>query len=199
MAYTKKTNSKNVVIDETPDVTGEPINAKPEAKDTMPKIEDKPIFEPIVEKDYKGEDLIPCRSMTKGELIYIGKKTKEVYIWSDYGDVTEIEYQDLLALKVSKSKFIFDILFVIEDDNLLETSKWKEVKILYDKIYSEDIDTILAMNVDDFKKIFPTLPIGLKNAVKSEVATQMEAGTFDSMQKIKLIDEICGTDLNSLR
>ena len=136
--------------------------------------------------------------MTKGELICVGKKSKETYMWADYGDITEVEYQDLLALKASKSSFIFDTLFIIDDEELLEGDKWKEVKALYEGIYSEDVPELIAMNSDDFKRVFPTLPAGLKKAVMTEVATQMEAGTFDSIQKIKLIDELCNTDLAAM-
>lgn len=184
MAYTKKTNTTETVKNES-------------VKEKNKALENKSKATSIV-KEYNGDDLIPCRSMTKGELICVGKKSKETYIWADYGDITEVEYQDLLALKASKSSFIFDTLFIIDDEELLEGDKWKEVKALYEGIYSEDVPELIAMNREDFKRVFPTLPSGLKKAVMTEVATQMEAGTFDSIQKIKLIDEICDTDLSSL-
>lgn len=180
MAYTKKTNTEEKTV-----------------KTATEKTTSKTV-EPVKVKEYKADDLIPCRSMTKGELIYIGKKSGEVYTWEDYGDITEIEYQDLLGLRAKKSSFIFETLFVIEDEELLEDPKWKDVKALYEKIYSEDVGTLIDMNLNDFKRIFPTLPSGLQRAVSSEVATEMEAGTFDSLQKIKVIDEVCGTDLSSI-
>ena len=184
MAYTKKTNTTETVKNES-------------VKEEKKVLENKSKATSIV-KEYNGDDLIPCRSMTKGELICVGKKSKETYMWADYGDITEVEYQDLLALKASKSSFIFDTLFIIDDEELLEGDKWKEVKALYEGIYSKDVPELIAMNSEDFKRVFPTLPSGLKKAVMTEVATQMEAGTFDSIQKIKLIDEICDTDLSSL-
>ena len=180
MAYTKKTNTEEKTV-----------------KTTTEKTTSKTV-EPVNVKEYKSDDLIPCRSMTKGELIYVGKKSGEVYTWEDYGDITEIEYQDLLGLRAKKSPFIFETLFVIEDEELLEDPKWKDVKALYEKIYSEDVETLIDMNLDDFKRVFPTLPNGLQRAVCAEVATEMEVGTFDSLQKIKVIDEVCGTDLSSI-
>lgn len=180
MAYTKKTNTEEKTV-----------------KTATEKATTKTV-ETIKVKEYKSDDLIPCRSMTKGELVYIGKKSGEVYTWEDYGDITEVEYQDLLGLRAKKSPFIFDTLFVIEDEELLEDPKWKDVKALYEKIYSEDVETLIDMNLNDFKRVFPTLPNGLQRAVSAEVATEMEAGTFDSLQKIKVIDEVCGTDLSSI-
>lgn len=149
-------------------------------------------------RQFVGDDLIPCKSMTKGELIYIGKKTGEIYKWADFGDVTEVEYQDLLGLKAKKSDFIYKMMFMILDDEVLEDPKWADVKGVYDKVYSDSIEELLAMPINKFKAAFPNLPDGLKKALVVEVSTQMEEGTFDSIQKIKFIDEICKTDLSSM-
>ena len=100
MAYTKKTNTTETVKNES-------------VKEEKKVLENKSKVTSVV-KEYNGDDLIPCRSMTKGELICVGKKSKETYMWADYGDITEVEYQDLLALKASKSSFIFDTLFLMQ-------------------------------------------------------------------------------------
>lgn len=149
-------------------------------------------------KQFSGDDLIPCKSLTRGELIYIGNKSGEVYKWSDFGDITEIEYQDLLGLRAKKSDFIFKMMFMILDEDVLEDPKWAEVKKMYDKLYSDDVEELINMGITQFKSVFPTLPDGLKKATIVEVSTQMQEGTFDSIQKIKFIDEICGTDLQSI-
>lgn len=194
MAYKRKIFNKAETVEKDVEVeVTETIEEKVELKKSESKI-----VEPVVEREYKGDDLIPCRSMTKGELIYVGKKTKEVYTWADYDDITEVEYQDLLALKSAKSPFIFETLFIIEDEELIETAKWKDVKAIYEQIYSDDVPTLISMDTNKFKRVFPSLPNGLKRAVVTEVATQMEAGTFDSIQKIKLIDELCNTDLAAM-
>ncbi len=194
MAYKRKTSNKAETVEKNIEA-----KATETAKEkTEPKKMETKAVEPVAKREYKGDDLIPCRSMTKGELIYVGKKTKEVYTWADYDDITEVEYQDLLALKSAKSPFIFDTLFIIEDEELIETAKWKDVKVVYEKIYSNDVPTLISMDINKFKKVFPNLPNGLKKAVVTEVATQMEAGTFDSIQKIKLIDELCNTDLAAM-
>ena len=104
MAYTKKTNTTETVKNES-------------VKEEKKVLENKSKVTSVV-KEYNGDDLIPCRSMTKGELICVGKKSKETYMWADYGDITEVEYQDLLALKASKSSFIFDTLFIIDETDL---------------------------------------------------------------------------------
>ena len=46
-------------------------------------------------KKYAPGDMIPCRSMTYGELLLTGTKSKMLYTWANYGDVTEMEFQEI--------------------------------------------------------------------------------------------------------
>ena len=50
-------------------------------------------------RKYAPDDMIPCRSLTYGELLLTGSKSKLLYSWANYNDVTEVEFQDLQALK----------------------------------------------------------------------------------------------------
>ena len=76
MAYTKKTNTTETTKNKS-------------KKEEKKALENNSKVNTVV-KEYNGDDLIPCRSMTKGELICVGKKSKETYVWADYGDITEV-------------------------------------------------------------------------------------------------------------
>lgn len=167
------------------------------AKETV----DEPVVEtkaPEVKKPKKFEkdELIPCRSVTPGMLLYNGQKSGIPYTWTSSGDVAYLEYQDLLAGMVMRSDYIYDPLFVIEDEEVLEDPKWIEVKKLYESMEDAfDVNEILSLPLNLFRKTLTDAPKGVRNAVKSAVATQIAKGTFDSFQKVKIIDEVCGTDL----
>lgn len=159
--------------------------------------------EVVVEKKtarkYEANDLIPVRSITQGELLLPGKKSQILYRWSAYGDITEVEYQDLYSLKSSRSQYIYAPLFVIEDEELLSDARWKDIKNLYENLYdSEDLGEILRLPVNKFKAVLKSVPAGFLNAIKIEIASRIENGTFDSINKIKAVDEICGTDFITL-
>lgn len=162
----------------------------------------KPTAEVVTKKTvrkYEANDLIPVRSVTQGELLLPGKKSQILYRWSAYGDVTEVEYQDLYSLKSSRSQYVYGPLFVIEDEELLEDSRWKDIKAIYEQMYSnEDLGAVLRLPIAKFKAALKNAPAGFLNAIKIEVATRIENGTFDSLNKIKAIDEICGTDFITL-
>lgn len=150
----------------------------------------------VVVRKYEADDTVPVRSITQGELLMPGRKSGILYRWAGAGDVEEVEYQDLYALKVRRSAYVYEPLFVIDDEELLADPKWKDVVALYQTMYdTEDISAILRLPVNQFKKVLKQVPKGLLNSIKVEVATQIENGKFDSISKIKAIDELCGTDL----
>nr|DAG68382.1 MAG TPA: hypothetical protein [Caudoviricetes sp.] len=150
-------------------------------------------------RKYAQNDLIPCRSLVQGTLLLPGKQSDILYRWEGYGDVREVEYRDLYSLKSSRSAYIYDPCFQIEDEELLEDPRWADVKELYDTLYSsEDISEILSLSPAQFKTVLTQVPKGLKNAIKIEVATRLENGTFDSIQKLRIVDEICGTELEKM-
>lgn len=146
-------------------------------------------------RQFNQTDLILCRSVTAGWLGLSGK-SGQYYVFENFGDECEIEYQDLFALKSRHSNYIYAPHFVIEDDELLENPRWTDVKKFYDEeVYTmEDVDMILNLPINEFKTALPQLPRGLAKSLQVKVADKIEDGTFDSINKIKFIDETFGTD-----
>lgn len=171
-------------------------------KKVTPKTTEETVVVEETKKDirqYKAGDLIPVRSITQGELLMSGKKSGILYRWSAYGDITEVEYQDLYTLKSSRSGFLFKPRFIIEDEELLSQPQWKDIKALYDSMFTtEDIDVIFKLTPQQLRKNLPALPEGFIKAVLIEAANRIENGTLDSLNKIKVFDDMCGSDLKCL-
>ena len=138
----------------------------------------------------------------------IGRKTGNVYRWANYGDVTQVEYQDLKAEKLnSKSAYIYNPLFVIDDEELLATKDFANVaafneyrqteraEVYKDILTIEDIDDIFSLDTISFRKMLQNLPKGFIETVKNVAVTKIQNGSLDSINKIRAIDEITGTDL----
>ena len=195
-------NTKNMKKNQTKAV--EKAVEKPAATETVqttveePKVVVTPVVEVREPRVFNPDDRITCRSVTQGELLLPGK-SGELYRWSAYGDEAYVEYQDLLALKSKKSQYIYNPLFVIEDEELLEDKRWADLNPIYEKLFAIDnFDELLSLPIGKFTEIFKMMPAGMQKSVKIEVATRLEEGTFDSLQKVKAIDEICGSDLACL-
>lgn len=145
-------------------------------------------------RKYAPDDMIVCRSLTFGELLLTGPKSKLLYSWANYGDTTEIPFQDLQALRSTRSSYLFKPRFVIEDEELIE--QWsKDFKDMYDSIVEVDVEDMFKLPIGQFKSKLKKAPRGVQQAVKNIAGEKILNGSLDSLQKIKAIDEILGTDL----
>lgn len=176
---------------------------KPAEKDKEIKTSSESVAPIITRKkpnrsSHDPEERILCRSVTQGSLLYPAKKSGITYIWDEYGDEAEVEYQDLLPLYLTKSPYLMNPWFIIEDMELVE--EWSDrLGPLYSNIYQyEDIDYVLSLPTEDFRTAVLTMPTGLRDGLKTKIATKIDEGSFDSLQKIKIVDQILGTDLRIL-
>lgn len=145
-------------------------------------------------RKYAPDELITCRSITYGELLLTGTKSKLLYSWANYGDTTEVEYQDLQALKSTRSSYLFKPRIVIEDEELAE--QWgKDFGDMYKNIVDVDVEDLFKLSVSQFKSKLKKAPKGVQQAVKNIAGEKILNGSLDSLAKIKAIDEVLGTDL----
>lgn len=165
-------------------------STKPKKSESAEEVVEKPKKEP---RKFAQDDMILCKSVTYGELLLPGKKSKLLYIWSNYGDTTEVEFQDLQALRSTRSAYLMNPYFVIEDEELLE--QWPELKALYDKTMALDIDSLFSLPINQFKKRLREIPVGFKDSIKNIAGEKIRNGSLDSIAKINALDEILGTEL----
>ena len=176
-------------INEEPIVDTEEV-IEEESKVKEPK---KVQVTPKTNKKYSPNDLIECRSVTGGELILIGDKSKLQYTWADYGDTAWIEYQDLQALQSRRSGFLTKPRFIIEDEILVE--QWGSMlKPIYDKINTQSIEDFFALPLNKFKAQLKVMPEGLKDAVKTRAVQMIQSEELYDIRKVREIDEVLGTD-----
>lgn len=145
-------------------------------------------------RKYAPNEIIPCRSITYGELLLPGAKSKMLYTWANYGDITEIEFQDLQALKSTRSTYLFKPRFIIEDEELIE--QWKnDLGKIYDDIIATDVEAMFKLPTNQLKAKLKKAPAGIQQAVKNLAGEKIMNGSLDSLAKIKVIDEVLGSDL----
>ena len=145
-------------------------------------------------RKYAPDDMITCRSTTFGELLLTGPKSKLLYVWSNYNDTTDIPFQDLQALRSTRSSYLFRPRFIIEDEELVE--QWsKDFGDMYKEIAHVDVEDLFKLPLNQFKAKLKKAPKGVQQAVKNIAGEKIMNGSLDSLSKIKAIDEILGTDL----
>ena len=180
MANTKKPKTKieNPVEKETVEETT--VSAP------TPKKVNKPKHDP--------NELILCRSVRFGELRLIGPKTQMAYSWANEGDVREVEYQDLVSWRALHSRYLFDPMIIIEDEDICE--EWKaDLGELYNKLQQVDLKVMFKLPHEQFVAQLKTLPQGMKSTVQNMANAMIQNGTLYDLRTIKAIDEILGTEL----
>lgn len=165
-----------------------------ELEDNITKEETKKVA-PVKKntKKFAPDDTIECRSVTGGELILIGTKTKLQYTWADYGDTAYVEYQDLQALQSRKSSFLTKPRFIIEDEDIVE--QWGAMlKPIYKEINDQNIEEMFNLAPNKFKAKLTKIPNGIKDSVKTKAAQMIASEELNDIRIIKILDEVLGTE-----
>lgn len=159
--------------------------------------EEKEVKKKKSDTDYKPDEMISCRSIFPGVLIFNGVHSGITYTFNGMGDRRNVEYQDLKGGMLLQNSMMFKPDFIIEDSDLINDERWAELKEVYENMYTdEDIKKVMKLPTRQFKDAFLKLPVTARQTIITLIATQIENGTFDEYSKVKFIDETCGTRLD---
>lgn len=186
MAATKKTKAAA-----KPEVEAEVKVDKVETVEVVEKVE-KPAAK--VKRKYRDDDKIPCFSITPGEYLFEGGKSKMIYSWINQGVTEEMRYDDLTAAIRTRKPCVFKPRIIIQDDEFLE--EYPEIQRLYDSMYSkDDLSKILTLDARRMTEVINSLPDGAKDAIKTLAVEAIDKGTLDSVARVRALDRIFGTDM----
>lgn len=168
-----------------------------EPKVEEPKKVEKPkVIRNVKSSKFNEKDLIPCKSVTSGGLNYIGTSGNKVR-FEDYGMIEYIEYGDLRreAQSANPNNYLFYPRFIVLDNDFIE--EFPKLDDFYSKFYTEqgDFEEILDLPQERMVEEINKLPKGCKECIKGIVATKIDDGSIDSVQKIKVLDKVFGTNM----
>lgn len=136
---------------------------------------------------------IAVMNVTNGTLIYTSRKTGAEWIFSEYGDIEYMEFQELLTMRSSQRRFFDEPFLLIMDDNAVEHLGLTK---MYENIRNpEQIDTIFKMNQREFEDVVEKSPKGIKHLIVSRAKKLYEIGELDSVKKINYLNERFQTDI----
>lgn len=168
--------------------------AEPVVESVVEPAEEKVVKEEVKKKSFKSKDVVKCTSITSGNLFMVGIKSDTLYSWVDAGDVAYVEYDDLVAEIRSKGMYVFRPRFVVDDQDFID--EFPELDTLYASLYSKkDLKKILGLEPEQMRSVIVQLPDGAKDSLKSMAVTAIERGELDSINRIKIIDELFGTNM----
>ncbi len=171
------------------DIETKETESETKVSESETKVETKP-----KKKEFKNDDMIPCMSIMEGKLVLVGAKTNDVYRWVGIGDIQEVAYNDLISDVRSRGSHTFAPWFIIQDKDFL--AQHPEVDDVYAGLYTpQDIEKVLSMPAFQMKSYLEQMPVGAQDSLKNMAIARIESGEFDSIQRIKVLDEFFGTNL----
>lgn len=171
-----------------------PTTKKAPASRTRTTTTKKAVVEEVVKKTYRDDDKISCFSITPGKYIFEGEKSGTIYRWVDQGIAEDMRYDDLTSAIRTRKPCIYKPRIIIQDEEFLQD--YPEIQRLYDSMYSlEDLGKILELEPTQLAEVVKSLPDGAKDAVKSLAMERIDNGTFDSASRVRVLDQIFGTDM----
>ena len=157
----------------------------------------KPVAKKVNKPKHDPNELVMCRSVRFGELRLIGPKTRMPYSWANEGDFREVEYQDLVSWRALHSRYLFDPMIIIEDEDIVE--EWKaDLGKLYEGLQEIDLKEMFKLPHRQFVTKLKQLPDAMKSTVQNMAYTMIQDGTLYDLRTIKAIDEILGTELKMM-
>lgn len=187
-------NHMSQITEEQEEVIRSAFEEEKVEEPVVEEVQEEPVIVKSVKK-FANDDLIPCKCVKPNKVVWYSTKTGTRYEWSGFGDVVDVLYTDLLAMKSSKSAMLFKPLIIIEDMDLYEQWK-KDLEPIY-KLYSglDYPEKLFDMNNVLFKAKLTNSPKAIGELVKITATKMIKEGTFNSLDKLRIIDEVLGTCL----
>lgn len=145
-------------------------------------------------RKFKPGDMIPCKCVRPNRVIFHSQKTDSRYVWFGYGDIVEVDYADLLAMKSAKMAYLYKPLIIIMDDELV--AQWaRDLADLYSSyIVYDNLEDFFELSNEEFEEQLINSTPGFRELIKIVTAKKIKDESLDSRKKIQIIDEVLGTD-----
>ena len=191
----KKTNTtthKNAFVKEAESVVE---NTKPETVETVKAEEVVPIETSKKSvKKFNPDDMILCQSICVGQTFVKGFKSGIIYTFEALGAEEYIEYRDLVAAVRSKDNIIFKPFIIVLDEDFI--NEQKTLKSFYENMYTpEDFEEFFKLRPNQMVEALNNMPIGFRETIKSMAVGKIQDGVFDSVARIKALDDYFGTKM----
>lgn len=190
---TTTTTRKNSFVKEAESVVE---NTKPETVEAV-EVKEAPANTETSKKAVKKfnpDDMILCQSICVGQTFVKGFKSGTIYTFEALGAEEYIEYRDLVAAVRSKDSILFKPFIVVLDEDFI--NEQKTLKSFYENMYTpEDFEEFFRLKPNQMVEALNNMPVGIRETIKSMAVGKIQDGVFDSVARIKALDDYFGTKM----
>ena len=190
---TTTTTRKNSFVKEAESVVE---NIKPETVEAV-EAEEAPVnieTSKKAVKKFSPDDMILCQSICVGQTFVKGFKSGTIYTFEALGAEEYIEYRDLVAAVRSKDSILFKPFIIVLDEDFI--NEQKTLKSFYENMYTpEDFEEFFRLRPNQMVEALNNMPVGIRETIKSMAVGKIQDGVFDSVARIKALDDYFGTKM----
>lgn len=141
------------------------------------------------------DQYIPVINGYHGILVYEDSKTGETYIWSEFGDIHEMELKELRNAKNTK-KFFFENNYFLFDDEYSWVIDYLRVNDYYKNAISVDgYSELFTKTPKEMIQIINTMTDGQKESLARCAQDMIASGEIDSIKIVRALEEGLGVAL----
>jgi len=162
---------------------------------TEEKVETEKIerAKPIVARDIDPEEYVIVRNGFQGKLIYRSPRTREKFIWDEFGSEQEMQLRELRNAKNTYKKYFINNWFMFDEDWIID---YLGVRQYYKNALSIDhFDEIFSLPPEEIKRVIAGLSLGQKKSVSYRATELIASNEIDSRKTIAALEEALGVDL----
>lgn len=140
-----------------------------------------------------NDTLVECKNGTRGGLYYRSPRTNMEWEWTEFGEIQEIEYGELVTMRGAHRRFFEDNWILIEDSDVLK--KLGVERYYANALTTDNFDSVFSMKPNELRERLQTMSDGLKTAIHLRAVELAKEGTLDSISVVGVLNEVLGCDI----
>ena len=159
------------------------------------KVATEEVIVPVVAKEIDLNQIIVVRSGFHGRLVYVSPRTKEKFVWSEFGSDQEMELRELRNAKSANKKYFENNWFMFDED-----FEWVIGHLGLSQYYKnalplEDFDSLFKKSPSEIEKSIAKLSNGQKKSIGYRAKELIASGEIDSNKAIAALEKSLNIEL----
>lgn len=146
-----------------------------------------------VRKNLDPNTIVTVKNGFQGCLVYKSRRTKENFVWENFGDEQDMDLQELKNAKNSSKAFFTNNWFLIDDPEILD---YLGVTQFYKYALNfKSFDDLFNKAPSEIKETVSHLSNGQKKSVAYRAKELISEGVIDSIKVINALEESLSIEL----
>ena len=148
---------------------------------------------PIVVKEISPDEYVVVRNGFQGKLIYVSPRTRERFVWNNFGDEQEMTLRELRSARNSCKGFFKNNWFMFDEPWIID---YLSVKNFYrNAIPLNEFDNVFTKSPEEITELLGKLSAGQKQSLSYRARELIRTEVIDSRKVIAALEKGLGVEL----